>query len=127
MADFDAGTVLAQVSNGLTKFAESVKVIGDPVEAAGKVIIPAIVARVAFGAGGGSGTAAEGTTEGVKEGHAMGGAGGGGGGITLSPVFLIVDAEGERLLTVPDAASAVTHVVDKIKAAVQAVTKSREE
>ncbi len=113
MADFDAGTVLGQIAEGLTKFSESVKIIGDPVEAAGKIVIPAVVARVGFGAGGGFGKA-QGTED-------KGGGAGGGGGITMTPVFLIVDAEGERILTVPDGISAVTGIVDKVKQVVSDV------
>ena len=110
MADFDAGTVLGQIAESLTKFSESVKVIGDPVEAAGKIVIPAVVARVAFGAGGGFGKGRPGGEE-----KGGGGGAGGGGGITMTPVFLIVDAEGERILTVPDGISAVSGIVDKVK------------
>jgi uncharacterized spore protein YtfJ len=114
MADFDASTVLGQIAEGLTKFSESVKVIGDPVEAAGKIVIPAVVARVGFGAGGGFGhprCGEEGT----------GGGGGGGGAITMTPVFLIVDAAGERILTVPDGVSAVSGIVEKVKEVVSQV------
>lgn len=120
MADFDAGTVLGQIAEGLTKFSESVKIIGDPVEAAGKIVIPAVVARVGFGAGGGFGKA-QGTED-------KGGGAGGGGGITMTPVFLIVDAEGERILTVPTTAGSVSGLVDKVKQVVDQVrAKGKEE
>jgi uncharacterized spore protein YtfJ len=99
MPDFDAGTVLGQIAEALTKFSDSVKVIGDPVEAAGKIVIPAVVARVGFGAGGGFA-------------------------ITMTPVFLIVDAAGERILTVPDGVSAVSGIVDKVKEAISQVCAS---
>jgi uncharacterized spore protein YtfJ len=108
MADFDAGAILGEISGALSKFSESVKVIGEPIEAAGKVIIPAVVARTAFGAGGGFGGKAS----------EKGSGAGGGGGVTLSPVFLIVDKEGERLLTVPGGGCGVTSLVDTIKSAI---------
>ncbi len=38
MSEFDAGVILGDIVAGLTKFAESTKVIGDPIEAAGKVL-----------------------------------------------------------------------------------------
>ena len=115
MADFNAGEVLAQLASGLTKFSESVKVIGEPIEAAGKVVIPAVVARTGFGAGGGWGKKpAE-----EEGGPPQGGGGGGGGGVMLTPVFLIVDAEGERLLMVPDVPNCVNSVVDTIKGAIE--------
>ena len=55
VAGFDVGQTVAGIVDGLVKVSESVKVIGEPIEAAGKVIIPAVVVRVGFGAGGGSG------------------------------------------------------------------------
>jgi uncharacterized spore protein YtfJ len=116
MENFDAGHVLSQISAGLTKFSESVQVIGEPIEAAGKVIIPAVVARTAFGAGGGF----------RKEGEG-GNGGGGGGGVMLSPVFLIVDAEGERLVTVPGGGCGVSSLVDTIKNAVESFKGKKEE
>ncbi len=123
MADFDAGAVLGQITDSLTKATESVKVIGEPIEAAGKIVIPAVVARIGFGAGGGfdrgkSGEQAEGAS----------GGGGGGGGLVLTPVFLIVDAEGERILTVPTTAGSVSGIVDKVKQVVDQVrAKGQEE
>lgn len=123
MPNFDPGTVLGQIADSLTKVSESVKVIGEPVEAAGKIVIPAVVARIGFGAGGGfeegkSGEQAEGAS----------GGGGGGGGLTLTPVFLIVDAEGERILTVPTTAGSVSGLVDKVKQVVDQVrAKGKEE
>jgi uncharacterized spore protein YtfJ len=122
MSDFDPGTVLGQVAEGLGKFAESVKVIGEPIEAAGKLIIPAVSARVGFGAGGGSGV---GSDEAGKEGH--GGGGGGGGFIQFSPVFLIVDAAGERVLSVPSTTDQVSGVVDKIKDVVSRIVPRKAE
>ena len=116
MADFDASTVLGQIAEGLTKFSESIKVIGDPVEAAGKIVIPAVVARVGFGAGGGFGAHRSAPGD-----EPQGGGGGGGGAITMTPVFLIVDAAGERILTVPDGVCAVSGIVDKVKEVVSQV------
>ncbi len=118
MADFDAGSVLSQISAALSKFSESVQVIGTPIEAAGKVVIPAVVARTGFGAGGASGAS-------EKEGS--GGGGGGGGGMMLTPVFLIVDQEGERLLTVPTGCGSIGSVVDSIKAAVHGFRSRHED
>ena len=103
MADFDAEAVLTQISAGLTKFSESVKVIGEPIEAAGKVVIPAVVARTGFGAGGG----------------------GGGGAVMMTPVFLIVDAEGERLLTVPNVPPCLSSAVDSIKSVMDSLKARR--
>ena len=106
MSELQVGSILAGIAEGLTKLSETVRVVGEPVQAGDKIIIPAVVARAGFGAGGGSGQ-----QEGAKS---EGGGGGGGGGLMLTPVFLIVDAEGERLITVPSTPG-ISSVVDKIK------------
>jgi uncharacterized spore protein YtfJ len=117
MREFDPSVVLEQVSGSLTKFSESLKVIGEPIQVGEKVVIPAVVARAGFGAGGGSGTAP------AKEGQPApsGSGGGGGGGLLLTPIFLVVDSEGERLLTVPGAATVATTAVEKIKDTVTSI------
>lgn len=111
MSEFDAGEAVDQVSGSLTRFAESLNVIGEPIQVGEKVVIPAVVARAGFGAGGGSGAGP------TKDGEpvAKGSGGGGGGGLMLTPIFLVVDAEGERLLTIPGAADVATAAVDKVK------------
>ncbi len=123
MPEFDAGVILGDIVRGLTKFAESTKVIGDPIEAAGKIIVPAVVVRVGFGAGGGSGTKKGEEADEVE----VGGGSGGGGGVMLTPVFLIVDDEGERLLTVPKAATAGGSMIDTIKDIVDSIAEGRQE
>ncbi len=123
MPDFDAGVILGDIVEGLTKFSESIKVIADPIEAANKMIIPAVVVRVGFGAGGGTGARVGDEGEKGEE----GGGGGGGGAVLLTPVFLIVDDEGERLLTVPSAASSATSIVDTIKGVVESIAGSHRE
>ena len=120
VAGFDVGQTVAGIVDGLVKVSESVKVIGEPIEAAGKVIIPAVVVRVAFGAGGGSGI----TKSGEEEEGTEDGGGGGGGGVTLMPVFLVVDAQGERLITVPSAAATV---LGKAKDALDRVLPRRDQ
>ncbi|MGD8240053.1 MAG: spore germination protein GerW family protein [Armatimonadota bacterium] len=111
MSEFNAGEAVDQVSGSLTRFSESLNVIGEPVTVGEKVVIPAVIARAGFGAGGGSGTGP------TKEGEpvAKGSGGGGGGGLMLTPIFLVVDAEGERLLTVPGAADVATTAVERVK------------
>ncbi len=123
MAEFDVSTVLGQVSGALSSFSQSVKVIGEPIEAAGKLIIPAVVARAGFGAGGGSGTSPEGEGKPPSQGSG----GGGGGGVTLTPVFLIVDSEGERILVASHAPGAISSVVEAVKGVVTQFRGKREE
>jgi len=122
MREFDPAVVLEQVSGSLTKFSESLNVIGEPIQVGEKIVIPAVVARAGFGAGGGSGMCPS------KEGEPSpgGSGGGGGGGVLLTPIFLVVDSEGERLLTVPGAADVATTAVEKIKETVTGIFSRRE-
>ena len=117
MSEFDPNEMVNNILAGMSKVGEALQVIREPVRAGDKVIIPALVARV--GAGGGSGR---------RPGEAAGGAdgkpgngGGGGGGMTISPVFLIVDALGERLITVPGALDSASNAIETLVDAVGAV------
>lgn len=123
MPGFEVGTILGGIVEGLSKFSESVQVIGEPIQAGEKLIIPAVVARVGFGAGGGSGSKPSEGEEKAEE----GGGGGGGGALQLTPVFLIVDEQGERLLTVPSTVDSAAAVVDKIKGTVERIFSPRGE
>lgn len=114
MADFDAGSFMKDIVSGLTTLTQSVNVIGQPVEVAGKLIVPAVVAKIAFGAGGGSGKSGD---EKANDGSG----GGGGGGAVMTPVFLIVDEDGERLLTVPGPFDRASTVFEKAKDALDRV------
>jgi uncharacterized spore protein YtfJ len=118
MSEFDVGSFMNNIVSGLATLSESVQVIGEPVEIGGKVIIPAVVTRMGFGGGGGGGSVPSDKADTERE---QGSGGGGGGGVTMTPVFLVVDDEGERLLTVGGpferACSAVEHAksaLDKI-------------
>ena len=129
MSEFDVGETVGDIVGGLVKVVESVKVIGEPIEAAGKVIIPAVLTRVGFGAGGGSGTApAHAQEEGEEEGGAASGSGGGvGGGLMLTPIFLVVDSEGERLITVPGVADIASAAIGKARQTLDRVLPRRGE
>ncbi len=108
---FDFGAVMGNVVDGLMKSTEGINVIGEPVTAGNKIIIPAVVARIGFGAAGGSGVSDDDEGDATERGSG----GGGGGGVMLTPVFLIVDDDGERLLTVPGAAQSACSVVESVK------------
>jgi len=110
MALFDPNEMVGTLMGGVAKFGESVEIIRSPIEVGNKVIIPAVVARLGVGAGGGSGKRGKGSDE---EGHG----GGGGGGMTLTPVFLVVDAHGERLITVPNSLASASDILDTVKVA----------
>ncbi|MFO8081436.1 MAG: spore germination protein GerW family protein [Armatimonadota bacterium] len=118
MADFDIGSFMKDIVSGLATLSESVQVIGQPVEVGGKVVIPAVVTRMGFGAGGGAGTA---PCDDVEEGEESGSGGGGGGGVTMTPVFLVVDDDGERLLTVGGPFQRACSAVEQAKRALDKV------
>jgi len=123
MADFDIGSFMKDVVSGLATLSESVNVIGEPVEVGGKVIIPAVMTRVGFGAGGGSGSSpVEGEQPGEQE---SGSGGGGGGGVTMTPIFLVVDEDGERLLTVSSPLDRACSVFEKAKEALDRAIPSK--
>lgn len=122
MADFDAVEMVSTLMSGVAKLGETVQLIREPITAGDKIVIPAVVAKLAVGAGGGSGRREGAATDGHPR---VGGGGGGGGGITLSPVFLIVDAAGERLVTVPDAVGSATSVLEKLTEVAGSVMASR--
>jgi uncharacterized spore protein YtfJ len=116
MSDFDPNQMVNDILAGMSKVGEALQVIREPIHAGDKVIIPALVARV--GAGGGSGRR-PGEVDGAD--GRPGSGGGGGGGMTISPVFLIVDAQGERLITVPGAFDSASNAIETLVDAVGAV------
>jgi len=118
MSEFNLSDALRDVANAVMQAANSVRVIGEPVVAGEKTVIPAVVTRIAFGAGGGGGTGGE------SEQSCSGSGGGGGGGVMLTPVFLIVDAEGERLLTVPGGLGCGS-VLERVRGALDRVLPSK--
>ena len=121
MADFDANEMVTNLMNGISKLGDSVQVIREPITAGNKVIIPAVVARVGVGAGQSGRRDSAGGTESRT-------GGGGGGGMVLTPVFLIVDEHGERLVTVPDAFSSAKTAFEKLtEAAGSAFSRKRRE
>jgi len=111
MAEFDAVEMVSTLMSGITKLGEAVQLVREPIPVGTKIVIPAVVARLAVGAGGGSGRLDGGAADGHPK---TGGGGGGGGGITLTPVFLIVDEAGERLVTVPNSVDSASSVIEKL-------------
>jgi uncharacterized spore protein YtfJ len=122
MADFDIGGFMKDVVSGLATLTETVQVIGQPVEVGGKIVIPAVVTRMAFGAGGGGGSTPA-DQPGERE---SGSGGGGGGGVQMTPVFLVVDDEGERLLTVSGPLDRACSMLEKAKEALDRVVPRKE-
>ncbi|MDA0524862.1 GerW family sporulation protein [Methanococcoides alaskense] len=83
--------VMKEVTSELERLVSAKTVVGEPVIAGGKTILP--ITKVSFGFGSGGG-------EGSKDGVESGFGGGGGGGAKIEPVaFLVISDEGVRLMT----------------------------
>lgn len=103
---FDIEKSMSNVLGNMKSVVESCKVIGEPVVAGEKTIIPVTVVRLGFGMGGGSGTDKE---------SGGGSGGGGGGGLCMTPCFLIVDKDGERIATLPSGSTGgITDVISNL-------------
>lgn len=112
--------VMKEVTSELERLVSAKTVIGEPVVAGDKTIIP--VTKVSFGFGSGGG-------EGSKDAGESGFGGGGGGGAKIEPVaFIVVSDEGVRLMSlsgksdlgkiieaVPDVYEKIRSVKDKMK------------
>ena len=96
------GESIRSIVDDLGEHASVRSVYGDPIEAAGKTIVP--VARVAYGFGGGFGRGGEETEgEGVEGEGGTGEGFGGGGGVSARPVGVVeIDGEETRLLRFGD-------------------------
>ncbi|MCD4800296.1 MAG: sporulation protein [Methanococcoides sp.] len=83
--------VMKEVTSELERLVSAKTVVGEPVIAGDKTILP--ITKVSFGFGSGGG-------EGSKNGVESGFGGGGGGGAKIEPVaFLVISDEGVRLMT----------------------------
>ncbi|MBN1212619.1 MAG: sporulation protein [candidate division Zixibacteria bacterium] len=107
--------ILKGVVGELREIARSETIIGQPVTVGDKTVIPVVKVSVGFGAGGGQGEMDKDKT---------GFGGGGGGGAKIEPsAFIIMDAEGIRLLptakgkwdTLIDAIPDFTNKINKLK------------
>ena len=93
-----ATDILHQISESLGSTANVKAVFGDPIQTAGKTVIP--VAKVAYGFGGGFGTGhGKADTDGGRHGEG----GGGGGGVRAFPAgALEITESGTRFIPFPD-------------------------
>lgn len=107
--------ILKGVVGELREIARSETIIGKPVTVGDKTVIPVVKVSVGFGAGGG-----QGEMDKDKAGYG----GGGGGGAKIEPsAFIIMDADGIRLLptakgkwdTIIDAIPDITKKINKLK------------
>ena len=112
--------IMKEVTSELERLVSTKTVVGEPVVAGDKTIIP--VTKVSFGFGSGGG-------EGSKGGNESGFGGGGGAGAKIEPVaFIVVSDEGVRLMSlsgksdlgklmeaVPEVYEKIRSVKDKVK------------
>lgn len=90
-------------------------VIGDPIEIAGRTLIPVISIMVGFGAGAGSGTGDMPSSENMKMSGMGEGLGvGGGGGVRIEPIaFIVIDKDNVEILPTKSAAGAINKIIDE--------------
>ena len=107
--------MLDSLSDRLRIFAESVKIVGEPITHGNKIIIPVIAVSTGFAGAGGGG-------KGGKEAEGQASVGGGGGGIRISPQgFLVITDDDVNLLgfgnktRVESLANAIPGILDKVR------------
>ncbi len=103
---------MKEVVEQLEKLITTKTVIGEPITAAGKTLIP--ISRVTFGFGSGGG---EGKRD-VESGFG----GGGGGGAKIEPVaFLVVSEDDVRMLTIKEKGMDIKKIIETVPELVEAV------
>ncbi len=96
--------ILRGVVGELKEMARSEVIVSEPITIGDKTVIPVVKISVGFGAGGGQG-------ESAKTGAGFGG--GGGGGVRIEPAaFIIIDADGVKLL--PAKKGSIEGLIDAI-------------
>lgn len=115
--------IIKEVTGELERLVTTKTVIGEPVEAVGKIIIPVTKVSFGFGSGGGEGKGDKGET-------CFGG--GGGAGAKIEPIAFIVVSEDEaRLLAISGKTDfgkiieSVPEVIDKLKSVKSKMGKTK--
>jgi len=114
---FNFEDILKGITSELKSLASTKTVVGEPIDIAGKTIIPVIKIKMGFGAGAGEDVSGE-----RKHGHG-GAGGGGGGGVNIEPAAFITIIGDEISVLSPKGskfekiAEAVPDIVAKIMAA----------
>lgn len=117
MAQNNVTDILQAVVGELKDMARSETVIGEPVMAGDKTLVPVVTISVGFGAGGGQG----------DSGNANAGFGGGGGaGLRIEPTaFIVLERDGVSLL--PAKRGSWENLVNAIPNAMEKISKFRQE
>jgi uncharacterized spore protein YtfJ len=120
MEETNVMKLLDGLSDRLRIFAESVRIVGEPITHGPKIIIPVISVSTGFAGAGGGG-------KGGKERQGEGTAGGGGGGIRISPKgFLVLSEDDVRLLTfgTKTYAESIAHMIPEVIEKVRGLQES---
>jgi uncharacterized spore protein YtfJ len=114
-SDNNVVEILQAVVGNLKEMAKSENIIGKPIQAGDKMVLPIMTISVGFGAGGGQGEMAE------KSGFG----GGGGGGLKIEPAaFIIVDKDGASIL--PAKHGTWEGIINAIPGVIEKATKLRD-
>jgi uncharacterized spore protein YtfJ len=109
--------IIKTITGEMQKSLSAQTIVGDPITAEGKTIIPLVSVGMGFGAGSGSGKGQE---------NSVGG--GGGGGLGMKPVaVIIIDQHGVRVEQMTEAKhSLVEHVVEAMPKFLESFSKKKE-
>lgn len=117
MAQNNVTEILQAVVGELKDMARSETVIGEPVMAGDKTLVPVVTISVGFGAGGGQGDSTN---------TSAGFGGGGGAGLRIEPsAFIVLERDGVSLL--PAKRGSWENLVNAIPNAVEKITKLRQD
>jgi uncharacterized spore protein YtfJ len=109
--------MIKTITNEMQKSLSAQTVVGDPITAEGKTIIPLVSVGMGFGAGSGSGNGKE---------NQVGGAGGGG--LGMKPVaVIIIDSQGVRVEMMNETKhSLVEHLAEAMPKFIENMTHKKE-
>ncbi len=140
-------TILGSITSELKTIAKTESVVGEPIEIAGKIIIPVIKIKLGFGAGagedmsggkhaGGSGGGREAGAGCLRSWGAGGSGGGGGGGISIEPAafitivgdeFSVLSPRGSRFEKIAESVPGIVAKIMEIKGKSEESSSGEEE
>jgi uncharacterized spore protein YtfJ len=109
--------ILQVLVSELKQMARTETIVGEPVTAGDKTLVPVCTITVGFGAGGGSGSGPDGTSSGFG--------GGGGAGLKIQPTaFIVLDKDGVSLL--PAKRGSWENIIEAIPGVIEKVAKLKD-
>jgi len=117
MSSNSVAEILQVLVSELKQMARSETIVGEPIKAGDKTLVPVCSIMVGFGAGGSAGTNKDGTNNGL--------AGGGGAGLKIEPVaFIVLDKDQISLL--PAKRGSWENLVEAIPGAIEKLAKLKD-